>query len=133
MGGDQASRTGQVVDTSAQPKWERTGYKYFPYAAQQSGQWWVLRLNTDFPDHDMYTLFVDGQAAVDVTGNPGSDLPLVATLAALKPASSDEPTLDPETAREVVAEVSAFADYGSEAGDPCIFCADNRDGLTPDR
>ena len=30
---------GPMVDPSAQPVWKRTGYKFFPYAAQQSGQW----------------------------------------------------------------------------------------------
>lgn len=123
----------ETVDTSVRPEWKRTGYKYFPYAAYQSGHWWVLRLNTDFPVHDMFTLFVDGCAAADVTGDANSQLPLLTTLAALKPASLDEScpaTLDPDTARTIVGAVSAFADYGSETGNPCNLCADDRYGLT---
>lgn len=123
-------RSGDAVDPEARPDWQRTGYLFFPYAAQQSGQWWVLRWNTHFPAHDMFTLFVDGHAVADATGDPNSPLPLLMSLAALSPTSSDEATLDPDTARAVVSAVAAFADYGSEEGDPCIFCDDDRDGLT---
>lgn len=130
MGDDRT--TAPIIDTSARPEWKRTGYKHFPYATQQSGQWWVLRLNTDFPAHDMFTLFVDGRAAADLTGDANSPHQLLTTLVELEPASTDEPTLERDTAREIVGAVSAFADYGSETGSPCTFCADGRDGMAPE-
>jgi hypothetical protein len=120
-----------AIDATARPQWLRTGYKFFPYAAQQSGQWWVLRLNHGFPEHDLYTLFVDGRATADITGKPGDPSPLIAGVAALKPyeAAAAEPALDPETATAVVSTVSRYADYGSEHGEPCIFCSDDHDGM----
>ncbi|WP_241474142.1 hypothetical protein [Mycolicibacterium neoaurum] len=123
------------VDTNARPQWKRTGYKFFPYAAEQDGQWWVLRFNVGFPEHDMYTIFVDNEVAGDVTGSPGSSVPLIASIGALDPLVRDErePKLDPAIARSVVEGVARFVDYGSEHGDPCMFCADDRDGLTPER
>lgn len=81
--------TGEIgsaaVDPSVRPVWRRTGYKFFPYATQQSDQWWVLRLNFGFPDHEMYTLFVDGRATLDVTGSIDHHVPLAASIGALKP------------------------------------------------
>ena len=77
--------TRPVVDPSAQPAWMRTGYKFFPYAARQSGQWWVLRFNNDFPEREMYTLFIEGRAAADVTGSHVHQIPLAASIGALKP------------------------------------------------
>jgi hypothetical protein len=130
MGGDQTSATNVVIDRNARPKWKRTGYKYFPYAAEQSGKWWVLRLNPAFPEHDMYTVFVDGHAAVDVTGDVHAGVPVVASVGALTPSSDDEPALDADTAEAVVSVVSGYVDYGSEHGDPCLFCSDDRDGMT---
>lgn len=121
--------TGTAIDTSAHPDWLRTGYKYFPYAAQQSGHWWVLRLNTGFPEHDLYTLFVDGTATADITG-PG-DTPLAASVAALTPADqTGGPQLDPETAATVVQAVAPYVNYGSEHDDPCLFCSEDYDPMT---
>lgn len=123
--------SGIAIDTSAQPDWRRTGYKYFPYAAQQSGHWWVLRLNTGFPEHDLYTLFVDGAAAADITG-PG-DTPLAASIGTLTPADpgASESQLDPDTATAVVQTVAPYVNYGSEHNDPCLFCSEDYDPLTP--
>lgn len=120
------------VDTSVRPVWNRTGYKFFPYAAEHAGQWWVLRFNAGFPEHAMYTLFVDNEVAGDVTGSAESSVPLIASIGALDPLTRDkrEPKLDPATARDVVEGVARFVDYGSERADPCVFCADDRDGLT---
>jgi hypothetical protein len=120
-----------VIDQAVRPRWLRTGYKFFPYAAQQSGQWWVLRLNHGFPEHDMYTLFVDGKAVADITGKPDHEVPLVASVASLKPydPATDEPALDAGTAATVVSTVSHYVNYGSEHGDPCIFCSDDHDGM----
>lgn len=98
------------------PRWHRTGYRFFPFAAEQSGRWWVLRINHGFPEHDLYTLFVDGEAVGDLTSTPDD--------------ASRLPVLDAATARSVVAPVSGFVDYGSEAGDPCIFCSGDDDGMT---
>jgi hypothetical protein len=97
-----------AVDVDARPDWMRTGYKFFPYAARQGEQWWVLRLNFDFPAHPLYTVFIDGTAAADTTGD-------VATF-------PGEPALAAEVAEAVVREVAAFVVYGSEFDDPCIRC-----------
>jgi hypothetical protein len=40
---------GKFVDTDIQPRWLRTGYMHFPYAAYEHGCWWVLRANYCFP------------------------------------------------------------------------------------
>jgi hypothetical protein len=131
--GDESSpATPPAIDETAQPHWLRTGYKFFPYAAKQSGQWWVLRLNYGFPDHDMYTVFVDGRAAVDITGGPDHSSVLARGIASLRsydPAAA-EPTLDADTAATVVGSVSRYVDYGSEHDDPCICCSDDRGGMT---
>jgi hypothetical protein len=121
--------TGTAIDTSAHPNWLRTGYKFFPYAAKQSGHWWVLRLNTGFPEHDLYTLFVDGAASVDITG-PG-DTPLAASVAALTPADqTGDAQLDPEIAAAVVQAVAPYVNYGSEHDDECLFCSGDDDPMT---
>jgi len=125
MGSNFAPNPGLSLDQGARPGWWRTGHKHFPFAAQQSGQWWVLRMNFGFPEHDMFTLFVDGQAAADITADPGHPVPLLASVGALQwaVATSAVPILDEATAAAVVASVSGYADYGSEHGDPCLFCA----------
>jgi hypothetical protein len=112
------------VDVDARPDWMRTGYKFFPYTARQGKQWWVLRLNFDFPEHALYTVFIDGTAAVDTTGDVTNSIPLVASIGALKSftAFPGEPALAAEVAEAVVREVAAFVVYGSEFDDPCIRC-----------
>jgi hypothetical protein len=129
---DESSRsTSTAIDDDVQPHWLRTGYKFFPYAAEQSGQWWVLRLNHGFPEHDMYTLFADGRPAVDITGNPDHLSALVRSIASLRPydPTAEEPTLDADTATTEVRTVSHYVDYGSEHEDPCTFCSDDHDGM----
>ena len=123
--------TSAAIDEAAHPQWLRTGYKFFPYAARQSGQWWVLRLNHGFPEHDMYTLFVDGKPAVDVTGSADHSSALVRSIAPLRPydSAAGEPTLEADTAATVVGPVSGYVNYGSEHGDPCMFCSDDHDGM----
>ncbi|AWT54474.1 hypothetical protein D806_035020 [Mycolicibacterium smegmatis MKD8] len=79
----------------------------------------------------MYTLFVDGQVKVDVTGSERSELPLVASVGALDRFSDGLPALDPDTSLKVVSQVAAYADYGREHNDPCMLCAQEADGLTP--
>lgn len=73
----------------------------------------------------MFTLFVDGQAAADITASPEHPMPLLASIGALQPfaANLTVPTLDEDTAEDVVGSVSGYADYGSEHGDPCVFCS----------
>lgn len=133
MSSEDAARSGPpTIDTSARPEWLRTGYKFFPYAAMRSGKWWVLRFNYGFPEHDLYTLFIDGDCAGDITGDMTSKIPLVASIGALKPelSTTDEPTLDPDTAASVITAVASYVNYGSERNDPCIFCSENHDGMT---
>jgi hypothetical protein len=120
------------VDTSVRPRWMRTGFKFFPYAATQADQWWVLRFNVGFPEHDMYTIFIDNQVAGDVTGDRDSEVPLIASIGALSPSLAQEPMLDSATARAVVEGMARFVEYGSERGESCVFCSDERDGLTPE-
>lgn len=101
-------------EAEARPRWRRTRDPRFPAAAHVDGSWWVLRRNP-FPDHDLYTLFVDGTARFDLNdlpapwGNPRS--PLLRRLART-------------TEHHVLASVRRFAVYGSEAGRPCDdpFC-----------
>lgn len=87
----------------------------------------MLRLNVGFPEHDMYTLFVDGRAAADITASPDHRLPLLASIGALRWPSADPAIamLDGASAAAVVSTVAGYADYGSEHGDPCLFCSSN--------
>lgn len=123
-----------MVDLSVWPAWMRTGYKFIPYAAQQSDQWWVLRLNLGFPEHELYTLFVDGHAALDVTGRIDHHVPLAASIGALKPVDhhAREPVLLPELAEAAVRTVAQYVVYGSEINDPCDWCDHfaNQDPMT---
>lgn len=125
MGSNDAPTPADAIDTTARPAWQRTGHKHFPYAAHQSGHWWVLRLNYGFPEHDLYTHFVDDQAAADITATPDHPLPLLASIGALHPTDPDSavPLLDTATATAAVSTVAKYADYGSEHGEPCLFCS----------
>jgi hypothetical protein len=122
---------GLHVNMAAQPQWLRTGYKFFPYAAHYSGQWWVLRFNHGFPEHDLYTVFIDGSPAADITANPDNPPPLVASVAALQPFDhgAAEPQLDAQTAAAVIRAVSRCVNYGSEHDDPCVFCSEDYDPM----
>jgi hypothetical protein len=119
------------IDPAARPQWSRTGYTFFPYAAYYSGQWWVLRLNHGFPEHDMYTVFIDSQPAADITANPDDPSPLVASVASLRPydPAAAEPELDATEATAAVHRVSRFVNYGSEHDDPCIVCSADHDPM----
>lgn len=99
----------------ARPQWRRTEKTFFPYAAFVDGQWWVLRLNC-FPDHPLWTLFIDGRRRFDFDDEP--------TGWGIR--STDEaPLLDDQAASEVLTPVQGLARYGSEVGAPCD------DGLCP--
>jgi hypothetical protein len=112
------------VEPTARPAWMRTGYKFFPYAARYCEQWWVLRLNYDFPEHDLYTVFIDGRATADVSGNPHDERPFVAGIGALRPftAGIGEPDLAPDVAETVVRMLADYVVYGSEVEEPCDWC-----------
>jgi hypothetical protein len=101
-------------DLHARPEWRRTGDTRFPVAAVVGGLWWVLRINS-FPDHPLWTLFVDGVRRLDFDDVPTSWG---------QPADPSAPLLECRTADEVVAPVKDFVAYGSEVGKPCDnpFC-----------
>jgi hypothetical protein len=89
--------------------WFRTGIEPFGHAAWIAGRCWVLRLN-DFPEHPLYTLFVDGTVVGDLDD--------------LAPAWSAEamrglPVLDAGRRAEVVELMRWLGPYGSEQGTPC--------------
>lgn len=96
------------------PEWKRTGNPRFPLAAEMDGAWWVLRMNA-FPDHCMWTLFVDGAVRYDLDETPA---------AWGRPGVRSAPMLDSATAAAVLTPVAHLAAYGSEAGQPCDdpFC-----------
>lgn len=116
---------------ATRPAWRQTGLKYFPYAAWHDGAWWILRVNHGFPEHDLFTLFIGGAAVVDVT--PGSSSsPFHTSLSRLQPLSGGgEPLLEPAVARAAIEPIAAFADFGSEDGDTCDFCFNDKDGYAP--
>ena len=91
--------------------WRSTGAPAFVNAAWLDGAWWVLRLN-GFPDHPLFTLFVDGVVAGDVqdikTRAPAWDLDLTG-LRPLTAAQRDE----------VLTSMRGLGPYGSEIGQPC--------------
>lgn len=101
-------------ESQARPDWWGTGNRKFPLAAVVDGHWWVLRMNP-FPDHDLWTLFIDGIARYDLNDPPPS-------WGALTPASA--PPLDPRTADNLLTPLRDFTVYGSEVGQPCDdpFC-----------
>jgi hypothetical protein len=119
---------GAGVDPTASPQWRRTGYKYFPYAAWESRQWWVLRANHCFPEHDLVTLFVDGAAVGDVTASPHDTRPLVVGIAALDPIlplrKPGIPAMPLEQAESAIATVADYVCHGSEFDPPdvCDLC-----------
>lgn len=100
-------------ELAIRPNWRRTGNAFFPIAALVSGQWWVLRINS-FPDHPLWTLFVDGQRRFDVDDAPPA-WGEPSRLAVL---------LEPGQADAALAPVLTFEAYGSETGQPCDnpFC-----------
>lgn len=108
---------------------------FFPYAAQQSGAWWVLRYNTGFPEHDLFTVFVNGRAVADITGDAKAEIPLVASVGVLPSPSQNAgiPALDFGIAATVVGEIAQYVEYGSEDGGECTFCSSDRDGMTRGR
>lgn len=91
--------------------WRRTGAPVFVHAAHVDGAWWVLRRN-GFPDHPLYTLFVDGAVVGDADDlravAPSWDLD-VDRRSALTDAERDE----------ILASLRGLGPYGAEVGQPC--------------
>ena len=83
----------------------------FIYAACVDDTWWVLRLN-GFPDHPLYTLFVDGVVVGDV-----HDLQIHAPAWDLD--TADRPWLTPGQRDEILTLMRGLGPYGSEANRPC--------------
>ncbi|WP_280426843.1 hypothetical protein [Nocardia carnea] len=98
----------------ARPEWKSTGSTKFPLAARVDGCWWVLRMNP-FPDHCMWTLFIDGVVRYDLEKTP----PDWGRLGL-----GSAPLLDQVTTDRILAPLRGFTVYGSEAGRPCDdpFC-----------
>ncbi len=96
------------------PAWHRTGNPYFPTAARVEGEWWVLRVNA-FPDHPLWTLFVDGERRFDLDDQPE---------AWANVASNDLPVLAVDVVSVALEPLVEFIAYGSEVGRPCDnpFC-----------
>ncbi|MGV9821702.1 hypothetical protein [Nocardia xishanensis] len=101
-------------ELNARPRWSRTGDAHFPVAASVDGSWWVLRLNC-FPDHPLWTLFVDGLRRFDIDDTPPEWG---------KPSDRSAPALEDESVEEILRPVRNFVAYASEIGDPCDnpFC-----------
>lgn len=86
--------------------WRRVRSPVFPYAALVDDvQWVVLRLN-DFPEHPLYTLFINGERICDLD------------VLGLGSHPEYEP-LTPEERQEVLTLMRGLAPYGSEFGHPC--------------
>jgi hypothetical protein len=87
--------------------WRSVGSAVFTRAAHIEGVWWVLRLN-DFPEHPMFTLFIDGCRIGDIDDLPASWLP---------PARG-EPLAPPER-QQVLGVMGGLGPYGAEASVAC--------------
>ena len=96
------------IDT-AEPAWHRVDSPVFVYAACVNGRTWVLRLN-DFPDHPLFTLFVDAMVVGDLDDPPARWH--------LHP-NEALPLLDPRLRRDVLTPLRHLGRYGAEAGQPC--------------
>ncbi|MQY28988.1 hypothetical protein [Nocardia aurantia] len=98
----------------ARPRWQRTRDPNFPSVALVDGHWWVLRINC-FPDHPLWTLFIDGERAFDIDDAPPEWG---------EPAARSAGVLDIVTVGRILGPIRTFVAYGSEIGDPCDnpFC-----------
>lgn len=104
------SEVARAIDLhSVRPEWNRIESRVFLFAASEAGRWWVLRLN-DFPDHPLFTLFVDAHRVRDIDDPPPEwNLQPYAAL----------PVLDRAAQAEVLDALRSFGPYGSEIGAPC--------------
>ncbi|MFC9331135.1 hypothetical protein [Kitasatospora sp. NPDC057015] len=92
-----------------QATWHATGSGVFPYTARADGRRWVLRLN-DFPEHPLFTLFVDGRVVGDL-----DDAPAAWRL----PPRTTPPALTVPERAEVLRLMAGLGPYGAETGSPC--------------
>ncbi|WP_380280185.1 hypothetical protein [Kitasatospora purpeofusca] len=93
----------------AQVPWHETDSGAFPHAARVGGRWWVLRLN-GFPDHPLYTLFIDGEVRCDL-----EEAPATWRLSG----RGARPVLGAPERTEVLRLMAGLGPYGAEAGTPC--------------
>jgi hypothetical protein len=100
---------GEADLKAARPAWRRVGSRVILFAASESGRWWVLRLN-DFPDHPLFTLFVEGRRICDMNDPPREW--------ALQPYGA-LPVLEERQQAHVLDVMRSFGPYGSEVGVPC--------------
>jgi hypothetical protein len=107
-------RRGAGLTLASVLDWRRTQDAYFPAAALADGQWWVLRLNS-FPDHPLWTLFVDG-----VSRGHSEDTP----PGWGNPSDRSLPRLPAGQVETVLAPLRGLVAFGSEDGNPCdgLFC-----------
>ncbi|MFG2987713.1 hypothetical protein ACGFZK_00040 [Streptomyces sp. NPDC048257] len=89
--------------------WHDVDSPAFPYAARADGRWLILRLN-DFPEHPLYTLFVDARAVADM-----DDVPVAWRL----PPRVPLPALTAPERVEVLRLMAGLGPYGAEARTPC--------------
>ncbi|MEV6583118.1 hypothetical protein AB0M92_33725 [Streptomyces sp. NPDC051582] len=98
-----------VPTLPANATWHQTGSRVFCRAARADGRWWVLRLN-HFPEHPLYTLFIDAHVIGDI-----DDVPDAWHL----PDHAAAPALTPSERAEVLGLMAGLGPYGAEAGLPC--------------
>ncbi|HEX5114693.1 MAG TPA: hypothetical protein VFW65_05795 [Pseudonocardiaceae bacterium] len=100
------------MDVLARPiLWRHTGARVFVYAALVDQAWWVLRLN-GFPDHPLFTLFMEGIVVGDV-----QDIAVRAPAWDLD--ADGRPALSRVERDEVLTVMRGLGPYGSEVGRPC--------------
>lgn len=117
----------EPADALANPvTWQPTAAAIYPFATRIDQQWWVLRLNS-FPDHPLYTLFVDAAVVCDV-----EDLRTNAPTWNLNPTN---PPLTPGQRAEVLSLMRGLGPYGSEVNQPCdgdwCSCSERTDDPIP--
>jgi hypothetical protein len=99
----------ELTERPRWPCWYQTRNGHFPFAALVNGRWWVLRLN-NFPDHPLWTLFIDGAVVCDTYDPPRIWGKLEWDAAPFADAGGETEALTP---------VQDFVGFGSEIGCPC--------------
>ena len=100
--------------------WLDTGTAVFRYAARIGTSWWVLRLN-DFPEHPMFTLFIDAQCIGDL-----DDLPTAWRIGSGEALAR----LDTPERAQILDLMTGLGPYGAEVGRPCTGDWCSCDALT---
>jgi len=101
-------------EPGGRPAWRSTGDAFFPAAVRRGDAWWVLRINS-FPDHPLWTLFVNGVGRFDIDEVPSGWG---------RTPDRSLPPIEPDVVHEVLRPLRGFVAYGSEVGRPCDnpFC-----------